>query len=266
MLPVCWPRLILPMRGSSSRSNGWEGFVTLGTVFLVVTGGEALYADVGHFGIKPIRAFLVCRGVSSPSIELFRSRVAASAARPVGCRASVLSFESRLGAVPHHCSGDDRRDHRFASGDYRILLIDAASNSARLLPPTPHRAHVVRKNRANLHSRGQLGADDLEHRARVGIPLVQQSGVCLRTGDHHHDGDHDILVLYAGHQSVEMASRLGSPARGIFPWVLMATWQDGRRLLAERRANHHPGRPDREVRTCRPADRVVEIGAAKRTC
>jgi len=36
-------------------ANGWQGFVILGTVFLVVTGGEALYADIGHFGTFPIR-------------------------------------------------------------------------------------------------------------------------------------------------------------------------------------------------------------------
>ena len=35
--------------------NGWQGFLVLGTVFLVVTGGEALYADMGHFGPRPIR-------------------------------------------------------------------------------------------------------------------------------------------------------------------------------------------------------------------
>ncbi len=35
--------------------NGWHGFVVLGAVFLVVTGGEALYADMGHFGRRPIR-------------------------------------------------------------------------------------------------------------------------------------------------------------------------------------------------------------------
>ncbi len=35
--------------------NGWMGFAVLGAVFLVVTGGEALYADMGHFGRKPIR-------------------------------------------------------------------------------------------------------------------------------------------------------------------------------------------------------------------
>jgi KUP system potassium uptake protein len=35
--------------------NGVHGFLILGTVFLVATGGEALYADMGHFGQSPIR-------------------------------------------------------------------------------------------------------------------------------------------------------------------------------------------------------------------
>jgi KUP system potassium uptake protein len=33
----------------------WKVFPILGSVFLVVTGGEALYADMGHFGRRPIR-------------------------------------------------------------------------------------------------------------------------------------------------------------------------------------------------------------------
>src|SRR5246500_4767581 len=37
-------------------SHGTIGLVTLGAVFLAVTGGEALYADLGHFGHKPIQA------------------------------------------------------------------------------------------------------------------------------------------------------------------------------------------------------------------
>ena len=35
--------------------NGWQGFAVLGAVVLAVTGGEALYADMGHFGKRPIR-------------------------------------------------------------------------------------------------------------------------------------------------------------------------------------------------------------------
>lgn len=37
------------------RHQGLESLYVLGAVFLVVTGGEALYADIGHFGRRPIR-------------------------------------------------------------------------------------------------------------------------------------------------------------------------------------------------------------------
>ena len=36
-------------------SHGLIGFLTLGAVFLAVTGAEALYADLGHFGRRPIQ-------------------------------------------------------------------------------------------------------------------------------------------------------------------------------------------------------------------
>lgn len=45
-----------PLQGAAFFArNGLAGFLVLGSVFLVVTGGEALYADMGHFGIRPIR-------------------------------------------------------------------------------------------------------------------------------------------------------------------------------------------------------------------
>lgn len=36
-------------------TNGWKGYFLLGGVFLAITGGEALYADIGHFGKNAIR-------------------------------------------------------------------------------------------------------------------------------------------------------------------------------------------------------------------
>jgi len=46
-----------PIHGVSFLFNhGYIGMLTLGAVFLVVTGSEALYADLGHFGRGPIRA------------------------------------------------------------------------------------------------------------------------------------------------------------------------------------------------------------------
>ncbi len=35
--------------------HGLHGMLILGSVVLAVTGGEALYADMGHFGVRPIR-------------------------------------------------------------------------------------------------------------------------------------------------------------------------------------------------------------------
>lgn len=46
--------------------GGLTGYVILGSVFLVVTGAEALYADMGHFGKRPIR--LMWFAVVLPSI------------------------------------------------------------------------------------------------------------------------------------------------------------------------------------------------------
>ncbi|MEQ1877312.1 MAG: potassium transporter Kup [Bdellovibrionia bacterium] len=48
--------------------NGWAGFMVLGAVFLSVAGGEALYADMGHFGRKAIQS--AWYGVALPALVL----------------------------------------------------------------------------------------------------------------------------------------------------------------------------------------------------
>src|SRR6202000_3513789 len=49
-------------------SHGLTGFLVLGAVFLCVTGAEALYADMGHFGAGPIK--LAWFAVVFPSLIL----------------------------------------------------------------------------------------------------------------------------------------------------------------------------------------------------
>ncbi len=48
--------------------HGFDGFLLLGAVVLCITGGEALYADMGHFGARPIR--LAWYGVVMPALVL----------------------------------------------------------------------------------------------------------------------------------------------------------------------------------------------------
>ena len=72
-------------------------FIVLGSVFLALTGGEALYADMGHFGKKPIRLawmFLVW-----PSLVLnYFGQAALVLMQPVDPQAAVLRVGARLGA------------------------------------------------------------------------------------------------------------------------------------------------------------------------
>ena len=46
-------------------------FITLGAVFLCVTGAEALYADMGHFGVKPIRLAWFCLVMPALTLNYF---------------------------------------------------------------------------------------------------------------------------------------------------------------------------------------------------
>jgi len=49
-------------------NHGMPGFLVLGSVVLAVTGGEALYADMGHFGARPIR--LAWLAIAMPALVL----------------------------------------------------------------------------------------------------------------------------------------------------------------------------------------------------
>jgi KUP system potassium uptake protein len=66
------PEVFAALSPSYAVSFLWNGsaaaFLVLGAVFLVVTGGEALYADMGHFGARPIR--LTWFAVALPALLL----------------------------------------------------------------------------------------------------------------------------------------------------------------------------------------------------
>ena len=59
-------------RRTSWSTHEFIAFVTLGAVFLCVTGAEALYADLGHFGRRPIRVAWYVRRLSGAGAQLSR--------------------------------------------------------------------------------------------------------------------------------------------------------------------------------------------------
>ena len=75
VLAAAWPGYALQF----FLDHGFVSFVVLGAVFLVVTGGEALYADMGHYGAAPIRWAWFTVAMPGLLAELLRSGRAGAA-------------------------------------------------------------------------------------------------------------------------------------------------------------------------------------------
>ena len=67
-------------------AHGHVGLLALGAVFLTVTGAEALYADMGHFGRKPIQTAWLALRAAVARHQLSRPGRAAAAATPRSSR------------------------------------------------------------------------------------------------------------------------------------------------------------------------------------
>ena len=170
--------------------NRLHGFLVLGAVFLAVTGGEALYADMGHFGARPIRIAWFVIVFPSSLTELLRPGRAAAARQSSGS-APVFPYGSGLGEIPARHPGHDRHGHRLASRHLRRVLADAAGRAARLRAAHPDPPHLRARDRTDLHSLGELAADDRGHRPRPGVQGIERAGRRVRRGGDGDDGHHD---------------------------------------------------------------------------
>jgi K+ transporter len=110
-------------------------FLTVGAVFLAVTGAEALYADLGHFGRKPI--VLAWLAIVFPSLPPQLFRAGSFRAGPWWPAAEpFLPNGAFLGSGPDGAFGHRRHGDRKSGRDFRRLLACAASL------PTQHPAAV----------------------------------------------------------------------------------------------------------------------------
>ncbi len=118
-------------------------FAVIGAVFLALTGGEALYADMGHVGASRDPPGLVRLGAAGADAELFRPG-RADPCRP-GCgRQSVLQAGARLGADPDGGARRGCHHHRVAGADLRRVLADAAGDADGIVPAREDRADLGR--------------------------------------------------------------------------------------------------------------------------
>ena len=110
--------------------HGIIGFVTLGAVFLAVTGAEALYADLGHFGKRPIQTawlFIVL-----PSLALnYLGQGALLIADPHAVENPFFLMFPDWALLPMVCLADGRDRHCEPGGDHRRLFADPPGHSTR---------------------------------------------------------------------------------------------------------------------------------------
>ena len=165
-------------------------FLLLSAVFLALTGGEALYADMGHFGAKPVR--LAWYGLVCPAllINYFgQGALVLRSAEAIQNPFYLLSPDWFM--LPLGRAGDCRHGDRFAGHYFRRLFDDAASH-AHGLPAAPvHPAHLGFAARADLHPGRELDDAGRRDHSRTRIWLLWCAGCGLRHRrlrhhDHHH--------------------------------------------------------------------------------
>ena len=172
------------------RAGFFDTLLILSALMLVVTGGEAMYADVGHFGARPIQASWFA--VVFPALLLnYLGQGAYRAQRRAGRgRQAVLQHGARTlgfsdGAARHRC---DR--HRFAGADFRSIFAGLASGPARSVSAARAVAHPRKARRPNLCAVRQLGAVCRLRALGFDLPLRFRAGRRLRLGRLRRDADH----------------------------------------------------------------------------
>ena len=137
-------------------SHGTIGMVTLGAVFLAVTGGEALYADLGHFGRKPIQAGWLYFVLPSLLINYF-GQGALVLSNPAAIENSFYRMVPEIIAAAAGRAGDRGDRDREPGGDHRRLFADPAGRAARPAAALRGPLHLRDPCRADLSAARQHG-------------------------------------------------------------------------------------------------------------
>ncbi len=240
-------------------THGALGFFSLGAVVLVVTGAEALYADMGHFGSAPIRiawSFLVF-----PALALnYFGQGALLIVDPKSVENPFYLLAPSWALYPLVGARDGGDDHRVAGGDLRRLLDHAAGDPARLRAADGGIAHVEPRNRARSTCPASTGrsswvssrsCSDSGRRRRSPAPTASpsrgrwRSRRCSRSSSRAGYGigiSSLCVALFGAFLIVDLgffsANIVKIVEGGWFPlafgfgvFVLMSTWKLGRELL-----------------------------------
>ena len=181
--------------GFLGHANGWVAFTVLGSVFLALTGGEALYADMGHFRASRDPDRLVRVRVAGTGAELPRS----GRTRPVepGRRGKpVLPARARAAPDPGRDPHDLRHRDRQPGGDLGRVRARAAGDPARRPAAAGGEADLGGDGRAGVRAADQLAPRRRGAHAGVRLPQLGRTRQRVwhrggrRHARHHDPGRH----------------------------------------------------------------------------
>ena len=188
-----------------------RAFLTLGTVVLTITGAEALYADMGHFGRRPIsRAWMV---VVLPALLLcYAGQAALVLDSPAAIEQAFFLLAPGWALWPMlalgHCGDSDREPIR----NHRCLLHHDAGDPARLSPAPQDPPHVRDRAGADLRPGGQRIALRGCDRAGARIPILGRIGRRIRLCGHLDHGADDADHGFRDVSHLAFADDLGGTA------------------------------------------------------
>ncbi|KAG0162617.1 hypothetical protein DFQ30_001621 [Apophysomyces sp. BC1015] len=164
-----------------------QAYHVLGSVFLVLTGAEALYADMGHFGAKPIR--VAWYGLVMPAL--------------------VLNYFGQGALLLNEPSAIQNPFYRLAPDWALLPLVDEPGDPARLRAANEDPAYIGARDRPDLHSDRELAAAARDSCRRARLQELRQSrGGVWDRGDHD-DGHHDDTRLRRDGTRMELEQAVG---------------------------------------------------------
>ena len=166
----------------------------LAGVFLTVTGGEALYADMGHFGKTPIRLGWMC--IVMPALVLnYFGQGAMLIENPAAISNPFYLMAPAWSLWPLVVHRHRRHGDRLAGGDLGGVLGDHSGGEPGAVSPRAGRAFFGGIRRADLRSDDELDNDG--GRAGIGPELRQFGGAGgrLRSGRLRRDDHRDAADL-----------------------------------------------------------------------
>ena len=181
-----------PLHAIRSSAQRLHRIPALGAVFLVVTGAEALYADMGHFGRKPIRLAWFALVLPASCFNYFGQ--GALLLREPGGEHPFFLLAPAWALLSPGRPRDAGGDHCVAGADLRFVFADAPGDQLGL------------RRASTSSTRRPTNGPDL--RAQVNwalmfatvargdrLPIVERCGRRVRHCGHAHDGHHRAAAL-----------------------------------------------------------------------